>query len=364
MSDRPFKILHVCKAYLPVKGGVQRVVKLLTDTIHSAEHHVLTTGDDGAIKNQIIDGTHIKRCRSYAQIASLPFAPNLVFTLMREARNYDVVAVHYPFPLAYIGLSLNLSRKPIVVHWHSNIVAQRNLRWLVIPFTWVLLIRASAIVVTHRAMIANSVLLKIFRKKVIVVPYGIKSLNQAVSLTKARPYLVVVGRQVAYKGIDVAIRALQHCNARLRIIGDGPLFERHEQLAANLGVSARIKFIRHADDQEVIAQIAQSSGLVLSSTSENEAFALVQLEAMRLAKPVINTNLKSTVPHVARHKQEGLTVSPNNPSELANAMQQLLDEPNFAAKLGNAGKLRFETMFSVDAFGVAMEHLYRSVLRI
>jgi glycosyltransferase involved in cell wall biosynthesis len=357
------RVLHVCKVYLPTKGGVQRVVQLITGLLKDFDHHILTTGNDGAITEQQLGNTLVSRCRSFGQLASMPIAPSLVLKLIREFKKHQLIAIHYPFPLADLGTLFCLSRVPIVVHWHSNIVAQRYLRWLVAPITLLMLIRASAIVVTDPAMLKNSFWLRLFKKKIRFIPYGIEQLNTTVTPLAEAPFFVLVGRHVSYKGMDIAMRALQHCQARLKIIGNGPLFDRHEQLAADLALGQRIEFIRYADDVELNNQLANSIGLVVSSNLESEAFALVQLEAMRIGKPVINTSLNSSVPSVARNEIEALTVPPNDALALGLAMQKLLDQPTLAQNLGAAGKQRFEARFLARQFRDAVNALYKSVMQ-
>lgn len=355
------KVLHVCKVYLPVKGGVQRVVKLITEQLDNFNHTILTTGEDGAIWEQQLDHARVLRCRSYAQIASLPIAPSIITRLSASFKKYDLIAIHYPFPLADAGLLLCFGRTPCIIHWHSNIVAQRYLRWLVAPFSLLMFLRSSAIVVTDPSMIENSLWLRLFKRKCRIIPYGIEAPSNDDNQFDTPPYLVLVGRHVSYKGMDVALRALLYCDTEIKIIGDGPLFNRHQQLALDLGIANRVEFVRYANDNEVNRFIAASAGLVVASNLESEAFALVQLEAMRLGKPVINTALKSAVPTVARHELEAITVMPNDPQQLGLAMQKLVDDRDLAIRLGQAARTRFHAKYHAHTFRDALSKLYLSI---
>ena len=360
----PPKILHVCKVFLPVQGGVQKVVNLLASLLENYSHDVLTSGEDGAIPEQKTAEINISRCRSYGQIASMPLAPSLLPRFVRRFRRYQLIAVHYPFPLVDLGLLFCLARVPVVVHWHSNIVAQKKLRWLVAPFTYCMLLRARAIVVTSEKMVENSFFLRHFRRKVQMIPYGLSSVTPAQQPAPSKSdYFVIIGRHVSYKGIDVAIRSLQYSNEQLKIVGDGPLFERHVQLVDELGLAERVEFDRHADDHQLIETLQNSIALVVSSNLESEAFALVQLEAMRLGKPIINTNLNSSVPWVARDQQEALTVAPNDSQALAAAMQKLRTDTQLAKQLGERGLQRYEQEFTAQKFCQATDRLYKSLIQ-
>jgi len=358
-----YKILHVCKVYFPVMGGVQKVVSLVTSLLPQFSHHVLTTGEDGAILEQEIDGVAISRCRSYGQIASMPIAPSLIFRMVRLFKRQDLIAIHYPFPLAEIALVFCFKSVPVVVHWHSNIVAQRKLRWIVAPFTLLMLLRAKSVVVSSTAMIDNSTMLKAFRKKTQIIPYGIAEAKASMQSSDAcDAYFVLIPRHVSYKGIDVAIRSIRNTAHKLVLVGDGPLLERHKQLAIDMGLANSVRFVCDASDQDVVDLLQYSIALVSASNANNEAFALVQLEAMRLGKPIINTQLKSSAPWVARHNKEAITVIPNDTMSLLNAMDLLSKDSEIARRLGEGGLRRYYDLFSVEKFAQKSHDLYRSII--
>lgn len=365
--------MHVCKVYLPVRGGVQKVVSQIVDQLPGFVHTVLTTRENNAIERENLEGVTISRSRSFGEIASLPVAPSLVLKFISLYKKTDLIAVHYPFPLAELALVFCWQRKPLVVHWHSNVVAQKYLRWLVAPLTFFMLRRATTIIATSSNMVHNSTWLKRFEHKVKLIPYGIPSAiparvsagdsDQAMRVTTAEPYFCLIGRHVSYKGFDIAIQALAHCSARIVIIGDGPLVDRHQLMVGQYQLNDRVQFIQQLDDAKLADILHTSVALVLSSNSHNEAFALVQLEAMRQGKAIINTDLKSSVPWVARHQQEAITVPPNEPKELAKAMTRLLDEPALANRLGKAGRARFLSHFSAETFSQRTNQAYQGLLK-
>ena len=366
MTDsNPLRILHICKVFLPVKGGVQKVVDIITSSLSSFTHTIITSGEDGAIAKEKTNETHIFRCRSYAQIASMPIAPSLIPKIFNHVQKHQLIALHYPYPLAELALLLSYNTPPIVVHWHSEVIAQKKLKWLVMPLTFLTLIRAKAIVVTSHKMVKPSFFLKKFANKTVFIPYGVEAAPPKLIEQKPdieQPYFIILGRHVSYKGIDIAIEALNEVPGRLIIAGYGPLYEKHKKLATDLKVLDRIEFNPYATDVEVLTLIRGCLALVVPSVMENEAFALVQLEAMRLAKPVINTSLKSSVPWVARHQQEALTVSKGDVKALAGAMNLLRSDPALAQRLGENGLKRYQKEFTSDRFSTALTSLYSKIL--
>ena len=348
------KVLHICKVYLPEKGGIQKVIHNLASAIQGYQHTVLTTSENGSSVDSMND-VRIIRCHSYGQIASMPVSPSLPLRALRQIRKHDVIAIHYPFPMAELASLLTPFSPPIVVHWHSRIIAQKKLKWLVSPFSYILLLRAKVIVVTSDRMIKQSFLLRRFQEKIVVVPYGLPPLR---AVCDDKGYFLLIGRHVSYKGIDIAIRATAECGARLIIAGNGPLIEKHRQLAEELDMSDSIQFKPSMNDDEVENLLRDASALVVPSVMENEAFALVQLEAMRLAKPIINTNLNSSVPWVARDTQEAITVPPSNVTALADAMTTLMNNQQLRKQLGTNGLARFQALFTKDKFADALKDIY------
>lgn len=366
MPERRPEVLHICKVYWPVTGGVQRVVQQIVSRLSKFNHCIVTTEnverDDLSVAD---DGKRVEvvRTKSRGQISSMPVAPGLIRQVFKAKRKANLLAVHYPFPLADLAILLMFKPPPIVVHWHSEIVAQKYLRWLVAPLTWLMLCRSKAVVVTSENMLAPSMFLRRFKHKAFFIPYGIERVDETENLINAEnSTFVLIGRHVAYKGIDRAIAALKNTTAKLVIVGEGPLLDRHQKQAEVLGLSGRVEFVVGASDEQVVALLSQAIALVVPSVSSNEAFALVQLEAMRQGKPVINTQLASSVPWVARHQQEGLTVPAGDSAALAKAMQLLLDDKQLVRKLGEQAKSRFDTCFTASKFAQATEKLYSDII--
>lgn len=93
----------------------------------------------------------------------------------------------------------------------------------------------------------------------------------------------------------------------------------------------------------------------------NEAFGLVNLEAMEYALPVVSTN-EGGIPDVVINGQTGYTVDKNNPEVLADALERLFRNPELGILMGKAGRKRFEEMFTEETFEKTMlEFLKRSI---
>ncbi|WP_315831400.1 glycosyltransferase [Bradyrhizobium prioriisuperbiae] len=367
------RVLHAYKIYLPdVHGGIPHVIATLAKLPRAGfDGLVLVARAFGLGRTYRVDEVLVKAVTSLGTAFSTPMAPSYPFVFARQARLVDVVVCHAPFPLADMGVLLGFPRRAaLIVHWHAEIIGRSLLVWLMTPLVRRTLARADKIIVSDAAIVANSKFLQPHALKCVVVPYGCdvdywgalsESEQAVVDGMKARyPRLVVaVGRLVGYKGYEVFLRATQDVDVQAVIVGDGPLKAELESLAARLGISGRVMILGGLPRDEVKQYIHAASVLAFPSVTDAEAFGLVQLEAMSAGRPIVNTALGTAVPHVARDGQEGLTVPPNDPSAFAQALGRLLDEPELARKLGDAGRVRAQTEYAQSLFLERMQTIYR-----
>lgn len=134
--------------------------------------------------------------------------------------------------------------------------------------------------------------------------------------------LLFVGRLVAVKGPDIALAALARTpDVRLAMVGDGPLAANLRRQAAGLGLGDRVIWAGERPHSEIARWLAASDGLILSSRSEGEPN--VALEALAAGRPVAATTVGGT-PDVIREGVGGCLARPQDPGDLARAMERLL----------------------------------------
>ena len=91
-----------------------------------------------------------------------------------------------------------------------------------------------------------------------------------------------------------------------------------------------------------------------------EAMSIVLLEAMASAKPVVATSVGEN-PLVMLPGETGLMVPPANPAALAEALRTLLHDPELRGRMGQAGRARYQELFTVQHMIAAHERLYREL---
>lgn len=185
-----------------------------------------------------------------------------------------------------------------------------------------------------------------------------------VGLPSGVPLIGMFGRLIPEKGVDVLLNALpqvrqQHPDVRLLIVGDGVLRASLEAQAQELGLSDTVTF---AGWVERAYRMMPACDLIVMP-SRLEGFGLVALEAMSAARPLIASRA-SALPEIVLDGETGLLVPPEDAPALGAAIVALLDNPAYAAALGQAGLRRLRAEFSVDKMVSATYGVYADVLGI
>lgn len=172
-----------------------------------------------------------------------------------------------------------------------------------------------------------------------------------------------VGRLVEPKALHILIEAVSQLaqtmsQVRLVLVGDGPLRSELEKQAADLGVSDRVLFAGMRMD--IPAVLSAIDVYVMSSKSEGLPVSL--LEAMSAEKPVVATRVGG-IPEVVTDRREALLVQPNDPSALADAINEVISNPELAAQLGRRARERVSSAYSVAATARALEQVYCDLLK-
>ena len=83
-------------------------------------------------------------------------SPNMVQALYKARKDYDIIHIHHPDPMACVALYFSGYKGKVVLHWHSDILKQKHLLKLYQPFQKWLLQRADIIVGTTPTYVQES----------------------------------------------------------------------------------------------------------------------------------------------------------------------------------------------------------------
>lgn len=365
-------VLHVGKFYPPVHGGVERVVESLCQSVRGdVESSVLAfhTGSETVIER--VDGIPVRRVGTRATVGSVAIAPGFLSTL--RGADQDLIVLHEPNPWALLSYAVARPGPPLAIWYHSDVVRPAlQYRLFYHPLVRAVYGRARRIIVSSPPLGENAEALRPYREKIAVVPFGIDArawtptpavCNRAkeIRALHARPIVLFAGRHVAYKGVDVLLRALQQVDADAVIAGDGPRRESWLALSRELGLGSRVRFPGELPHDELAALYHACELFVLPSITRAEAFGYVQLEAMACGKPVVSTTVPSGVPWVNRDGETGLTVSPGDPDALARALRALLADDGMRMRMGAAGRARVASEFSMPRMSSRVRELFSEI---
>ncbi|MGB3641048.1 MAG: glycosyltransferase family 4 protein [Rivularia sp. (in: cyanobacteria)] len=173
--------------------------------------------------------------------------------------------------------------------------------------------------------------------------------------------LVMVARFAPQKDQFTLIKALAGIEEEfeLQLVGDGETRGQVESLVSELGLQSKVKFLGKRSDVEYILQDAQIS--VLSTNWES--FGLVSVEGMRAGLPVIATDIGG-VNEVVVDGETGFLIPKGDAMVLRQRLTQLITDTNLRIKMGEAGRKRYETNFTLQRMLDQTLGVYYSVLRL
>lgn len=180
-----------------------------------------------------------------------------------------------------------------------------------------------------------------------------------------RAEIACIARLELEKDIPTLIHAVKLLNSRRDaanqvrcvIAGEG------EQEAA---LKALVKEEKVEDTVFLAGWITQAAGVLRASQvsvlpSVAEPFGLAVLEAMAQHKPVIAVNVGGP-PEIVREGETGLLVPPRDPAAMADALEKILESPEHAKAMGEAGYERLQAYFSADRMASETLAVYRTAI--
>ena len=384
------KVLHIGKYFSPFKGGVERymrdaMVALAEHGVESAaivhQHAKLATSTDesfemGGFRFRVVRAGVIFSL-SFTPIS--PYFPVLLNRLLKTFRP-DVLHIHMPNPSAlWVLASGPAKRIPWVVHWHSDVITSSFLvkffYGLYRPFEQLILKRSAAIVATSEAYRASSESLLKFPEKCRVIPLGIDSRRYELTAAegeiaagnanaKNELQVLAIGRLTYYKGFDFLLEAMALSQAaRLVIVGTGAEENNLKALVSKLRLESRVVFKGALTDQEMIRQMALCDCICLPSIERTEAFGIVLLEAMRLGKATLISDVPgSGMGWIVDDGVTGIKVPPADATSLARAMDHLSENRELLISMGQQGKQKFDRQFDINHSIEQLLGLYQELI--
>ena len=315
------------------------------------------------------------------------FSPRGIFSLLRRliagtwavrrlARRYENPLLH-GFTSAVIAAPAAAFwlRLPLLMHVHEIILQPRFLR----RFLHALAARSALKVLC----VSDAVRVNIVedepwsQNKLIVIHNGISAppeetltraeLRRDLGVPEGTPLVGMVGRVSAWKGQEVFVRAasiLRRQGVPCHFVAIGGVFDgetKHmDRLRAVVEESQVGDMLTLVDFRKNARRYMPAFDVFVLPSTLPEPFGTVILEAMAAGVPVV-ASAHGGPREMIVEGETGLLVPPGDPEALAGAVRSLLDDPERARRIGEAGQGYFSSHFLLQRYVSEIEQLYSAL---
>lgn len=370
------KILHLGKFYYPIEGGIESINRFIVNTLSEHQQRVISfNADDRSIETDI-EGVPVIRASVKGIFASQPLSLKYFRELKRNLKMFtpDIVHFHYPNPLVAIYILLNPKKYKLIVHWHSDIVAQKWLYPLIKPIEQRILKIADTIIATSPNYRDASDSLKEYKDKVTVIPCSIdesrfdltqKEIEKVKDIKEKynnKKIIFFIGRHVEYKGIRYLLEAERLVDEDCVFIigGHGPLTDSLKSQYT----SERIHWLGKLTEEKMKLYYHAAYIFAFPSITRNEAFGVVLAESMYCGCPAVTFTINgSGVNWVSIKDQTCIEVENKNIESYAKALNLLLSNVNLREQLSIHSRKRVNKLFVKETIYKLYTNLYEQIIK-
>ncbi|MFW9930783.1 MAG: glycosyltransferase family 4 protein [Candidatus Thorarchaeota archaeon] len=337
------KIVQVTSYYPPHLGGMENVVKEISNILASRNHDVeVFTSDSGLNKPKKTVSKNLKvyYMRSW-EIAHTPIFPKLflkLFTLPRDS----IIHLHasQAFTPEIVMIISIIKKIPYIVHIHLDVDPSGFFGFLLEPYKKYILSAVlnksdKVICLTEEQKKYASKKYNINIKNIEVVPNGVSKeffIKRNKICNKKNYNLLFVGRLSPQKNLPFLIKSISQLKNKvtLNIVGDGEEKENIHKLIKDNNFK-NIKMHGYKKGEELIRFYKESDLFLI--TSEKEGLSLSMLEAMAASLPVVGLD----VPGVRELIHDcGVLVSKKSEKEYAKTIDNILSDKSLRKNLSQS----------------------------
>jgi glycosyltransferase involved in cell wall biosynthesis len=381
-SERPCRVCVVSPLYHPSLGGLGRQAQLLSERLarEGAVAFVIARRMRGMPAADFCPALKVYRAwsvkpelhnfetvRPINVLVSLTFSISCALLLWRKRRDYDLVHFHG----ASLPLIVNLPLLKILGKKVVAKVASAKLgieagslrgRYLGMGTLLAVLMRRTDAFVATTAEIEEGLRHDgIAREKIRRISNFIDPDVFSPPGEGERPHLKRVagfgatrtvlfsGRFIERKGIDFLLRAWKSLHddfpdARLILLGEGPLLPEMKRLASELGIDGSVEFRGHVP---VIQDLLRAADIfVLPSLQEGMPNSL--LEAMACGLPPVGTRIGG-VEDIVTDGENGVLVEAGDADELAAGLRRLLADEDLTREMADRARQTIRDFYTLDS---------------
>jgi glycosyltransferase involved in cell wall biosynthesis len=297
------------------------------------------------------------------------------------SNSIDILHIHFTFAQAFsLAFSIRKWEIPTIYHWHNPPIAlnefltpPKNFRGLMKRFFSFVIARVtdSRVIDQHISMSKEITELLIknkwtTQKKITFQPNGVwPTVSHKTTPEVNTTNTMIIGTVANFRpqkdhetllnAFSILIKSGLNCE--LWIVGDGPTRPQIVKLADELNIESQVRFLGTISNP---AEVYKRFDIFVLST-HYEGHPLVILEAMSFGIPIVATRI-SSIPEVITDRVNGLLVNPNDPRDLAKALEEILTNKSLHSRLSQAAQKSFQEQVSVDVWANNVISLYERVL--
>ncbi len=328
------------------RGGLEQAAVDYHEALSREGHHLCSVTHPNAAMNPALEalpGTH-RRLTQFGEWDGLASA-RLRHLARRESADMVIAHGNRAIGLALQGLSGHI---PVVGVAHNYQIRR-------FP-------RCDASFSVTRDLMEEMVHLNIPRQQLHHIPNMIR-LPEAGRRQAFRdpPVIGTLGRLVDKKGFDIFLQSIaalheQGMPVRAIIGGYGPLAATLQQQAHRYGLAEHVRFTGWVEDKAAFFDALD----IFVLPSRHEPFGIVLIEAMAASLPCITTDTEGPC-EIIRHEKDAVMIEKDRPYAMAQAIKQLIDQPERAFDMAAAAHVKARERYSI---AVVAPQLHQAVSRV
>lgn len=348
----------------------------LTDAITALDIPVVVR----PIVHWIAAGDDVKKSRLQIGRGLLTGLKSRVWALAHqiEQNEIDVVYTNTVVPIEG-ALAAHLTKRPHIWHMREQVSGNSQLKSLV-P-SWLIphiVGRLSGRVIVNSHYLGQAYARGQSKNKLEVIYNGVdptsfnldraesaSSLRTELGLDATSQLVVLIGSIIPRKGQMLLAQAATRVSSRIPnvtflLIGDGEAdyIAKIKAFSKSKGIQEQIRFLGRRCD---IPRILAGTNLLVVAADE-EPFGRTVIEAMAAGTPVVSTRCGGPE-EIVIDKHTGLLVPRSDVDALAKAIEHILANPAYAARMSAAGLERLYETFSLEAYAHHVQSVITDVVR-
>lgn len=362
------KVLMATPGFPPDIGGIETLLASLIPELRMRGHQIVVgagINDPPAPRLAEYDGTPVHRL-PFQEAAESGRVHQTIrdWRALCDAVSPDLVHLHASGPVVFFHHASGVAdRIPTLFSLHQDLesfgyTARKG-------FLSGMVEKAAAVTaVSEGAAASLAALFPQIEREIHVVPNGIVMPREVASPPAGPPTVLVLGRLVPQKRVDLAVEAFacvldRHPETRLVIAGIGPERSALERQVAALGLGGEVDFLGAVDRARVPALYGAATVVLMPSASEG--LPLVAIESGAHGRAVVGTRV-SGIDEIVVHSKTGLLAPPGDAEQLGEMVSSLLSDPTRRQRLADAARSRVLERFSLRACADRYDALYRACL--